>query len=56
MTVNQWIDENMKTVYGHTIRLIDSKTKKGIGDMMLMYIDREVQNVKITSRWIFIYI
>ena len=56
MTVNQWIDENMKTVYGHTIRLIDSETKKGVGDMMFMYMDRKVQNVKITSRWIFIFI
>ena len=56
MTVNQWIDENMKTVYGHTIRLIDSNTKKGIGDMMLMYMDREVKNIKLTSRFLFIFI
>ncbi len=56
MTVNQWIDENMKTVYGHTIRLIDSKTHKGVGDLMFMYMDREVKNVKLTSRFLFIFI
>ncbi len=56
MTVNQWIDENMKTVYGHTIRLIDSKTRKGIGDMMFMYMDREVKRVNITKRFLFIFI
>ena len=56
MTVNQWIDENMKTVYGHTIRLIDSKTRKGVGDLMFMYIDKEVKNIKLTSKFLFIFV
>ena len=56
MTVNQWIDENMKTVYGHTIRLIDSNTHKGVGDMLILYMNREVKKIKLTNKFLFIFI
>ena len=55
-TVNTWIDDNMKNIYGKRIRIIDSQTRKGVGDMMMMYFDREVKGIKITSQFIFIFI
>ena len=30
MTVNDWIDENTKLLYGRTIRAIDSTTRRGL--------------------------
>lgn len=55
-TVNDWIDENMNLIYGRTIRLIDSKTRQGIGDMMMFYMDRPVKGYKVTKKFLFIFI
>ena len=56
MTVNTWIDENMNKVYGHRIRIIDSVTRKGVGDMLMLYMDKNVKDTKITPKFIFIFI
>ena len=56
MTVDRWIDENMKKIYGKPIRIIDTKTKKGVGDMMMLYLNKEVKGSKITSQFTFIFI
>ena len=56
MTVNDWIDANMKLVYGRTIRLIDVNTRKGVGDMMMFYMDREIKGFKATKKFLFIFI
>ena len=56
MTVNTWIDNNMKLIYGRPIRIINSVTRKGVGDMILLYMDREVKRYKITSKFTFIFI
>ena len=55
-TVSDWIDENMNLVYGRTIRLIDSKTRQGVGDMMMFYMDRPVKSYKVTKKFLFIFI
>lgn len=56
MTVNTWIDKNMNRIYGHRIRIIDSVTHKGVGDMLMLYMDREIKDIKITLNFIFIFI
>ena len=56
MTVNTWIDENMNKIYGHRIRIIDSVTHKGVGDMLILYMDKDVKGTKVTSNFIFIFI
>lgn len=56
MTVNTWIDENTKLLYRRTIRAIDSTTRKGVGDMLMFYMDREVKGFKVTHKFIFIFI
>ena len=56
MTVNDWIDANMNLVYGKTIRIIDSITRKGVGDMMMFYMDKEVKSFKATEKFLFIFI
>ena len=56
MTLNDWIDANMNLIYGRTIRVIDSATRKGIGDMMMFYMDRPVKGYKVTSKFLFIFI
>lgn len=56
ITVDKWIDTHMEFIYNKKIRIIDSKTNKGVGDMMIFYMDREVKNVKLTSRFLFIFI
>ena len=56
LTVNQWIDENMKTMYGRQLRLLSYVTHKGIGDNYLPYLDCTVLAVKVTSKFVFIFI
>ena len=56
MTLNDWIDVNLKLLCGRTLRVIDSNTRKGIGDMMMFYMDKEVKSVKVTSKFIFVFI
>ena len=56
MTVERWIDTNTDKLYGHRIRIIKADTHKGVGDMMMFYFDYIVKNVKITSKYIFIFI
>lgn len=56
LTVNDWIDANMKLIYGKKIRVIDTNTNKGVGDELILYMKNKVVNSKITSRFIFLYV
>ena len=56
MTVNQWIDENMKLLYNRRIRLLDNVTHVGYTDKMLAYMDKKVKATKVTIRFVFIFI
>lgn len=56
MTVNQWLDENMKLLYGRKVRLLDQQTHASYTDKMLIYMGAEVKEVKVTSKFIFICI
>jgi hypothetical protein len=56
MTVNTWIDENMGHLYGKKIRIIDTATGKGVGDMLMFYMDKVVKDTKITTRFVFIFV
>lgn len=56
LTVNDWIDANMKLVYGKKIRVIDTNTNKGVGDELILYMKNKVINSKITSRFVFLYV
>jgi len=56
MTVNQWIDENIN-IYPHKIiRMIDKDTHKGCGCHWIVFKDCEVNSIKITSKFIFIFV
>lgn len=56
LTVNDWIDANMKLVYGKKVRVIDTNTNKGVGDELILYMKNKVVNSKITSRFVFLYV
>lgn len=56
LTVNDWIDANMKLVYGKKVRVIDTNTNKGVGDELILYMRNKVVNSKITSRFVFLYV
>lgn len=56
LTVNDWIDANMKLIYGKKIRVIDTSTNKGVGDELILYMKNKVVNSKITSRFVFLYV
>lgn len=56
MTVNQWIDENKNIHFYKSIRMIDRNTHKGLGYHWLVFADCEIDHVKITSKFIFIFI
>ena len=56
MTVNDWIDAHTKFLYGRTIRVIDATSRKGVGDMLMFYMDRPVKGYKVTKKFLFIFI
>lgn len=56
LTVNDWIDANMKLIYRKKIRVIDTNTNKGVGDELILYMKNKVVNSKITSRFVFLYV
>ena len=56
MTVNRWLDANIRTIYGKKVRLIDYRTRKGITDKLLIFMENPVQDAKITSRFVFIFV
>lgn len=56
MTVNEWIDKNTKLLHGKSIRIIDIATRKGVGDMMIFYMDKEIKSYKVTNKFLFIFI
>lgn len=56
MTVNKWMDANMKALFGRKVRLIDYYTREGITDKLFFYMDAPVQDAKITSRFVFIFV
>lgn len=56
ITVNDWIDTHIEQIYGRKIRIIDAETHKGVGDMLIFYMDKKVKAVKMTTRFLFIFI
>ena len=56
MTVNQWIAKNVNMYPHKSIRIIDKDTHKGWGCHWLVFKDYEINHVKITSKFIFIFI
>ena len=56
MTVNQWIDENTNICSHKIIRMIDKDTHKGLGCHWIVFKDCEVNSIKITSKFIFIFV
>jgi len=56
ITVNDWIDTHMEQIYGRKIRIIDAETHKGVGDMLMLYMDKKIKKVKITTSFLFIFI
>ena len=56
MTVTKWIYKNKINYPKKDIRLIHKDKNLVIGNYWLPWSDWEIQNVKITSRWIFVYI
>ena len=56
MTVNTWLDTHMEYMNGRKLRIINTDTGKGVGDMLILYMDKRVKAVKITTRFVFIFI
>jgi len=56
ITVDKWLDTHMELLHGRKIRIIDSKTNKGAGDMLMFYMDRLVISEKITTQFVFLFI
>ena len=56
MTVQQWINENINMYPRKIIRMIDKNTHKGFGCHWIVFKDCEINHVKITSKFIFIFI
>ena len=56
MTVNTWLDTHMEYMNGRKLRIINADTGKGVGDMLMLYMDKRVKAVKITTRFVFIFI
>lgn len=56
MTVNTWLDTHMEYMKGRKLRIINIDTGKGVGDMLMLYMNKRVKAVKITTRFVFIFI
>lgn len=56
MTVNQWIDQNLNIHFYKSIRMINKNTHKGYGCHWIIFKDYEIDHVKITSKFIFIFV
>lgn len=56
MTVSTWLDTHMEYVKGRKLRIISTITWKGVGDTYMLYMDRKVKAVKITTKFLFLYI
>ena len=56
MTINDWLDINMNLLYGKKVRVINAETHKGVGDMMILYMDKPVRGFKVTDKFLFIFI
>ena len=56
ITVNAWLDTHMECMKGRKLRIISTTTWKGVGDMYILYMDRKVKAVKITTRYVFLFI
>lgn len=56
MTVQSWIDTYKDMYPRKIIRIIDSTTGKGTGCHWITYKDWTYKKIKITSKWIFIFI
>lgn len=56
MTVNEWLDSSLGVLHGRTVRIINTDTHKGVGDMIILYMDRPVKKHKITKEFVFLFI
>ena len=56
MTVNAWLDTHIDYMNGRKLRIINTDTGKGVGDMIMSYMDKKVKAVKITTKFLFIYV
>lgn len=56
ITVNTWLDTHMEYLYGRKLRIINADTGKGVGDMLLLYMGNKVRAVKITKKFLFIFV
>lgn len=56
MTVNAWLDIHVDILKGRKVRVVESATNRGIGDMLMYYLQREVKRVKVTSKFVFLYV
>jgi hypothetical protein len=56
MTVNAWLDLHMDLLRGRKIRLIEQETNRSVTDLLMYYLQRDVIKVKLTSKFIFLYV
>ena len=55
MRVIEWIEQRPRDLYGRSIRILNLTTNKYMGDWS-DYKDRYVLKVKVTTKYIFLYI
>lgn len=56
MDVRTWIEKNKINYPSATIRLVNKSKNLIIGSYWLPWSDCKIKDIKITSKWIFIYI
>ena len=54
--MREWVDKNKTHLPHRTIRMMDYASQRGLGLHWLEYADDEIKKLKITDRWIFIFI
>ena len=55
MRVREWIEQRPRDLYGRAIRILNLTTNKNMGDWT-DYQNRYVLRVKVTTKFIFLYI
>jgi len=56
MVLNKWLDLHFDSLQSKKLRVINKRTNKAVGENLFAYVDNEVIESKITSRFVFIYI
>ena len=56
ITVREWVNKNKTQLPHKTIRMINYSNHQGLGLHWLECADDEIKKIKITNRWIFIFI